>query len=106
MSLKHLNKIRLIKDNYKTFTEGGLRVQKLAINPTHGRIIVEGLKLGILDETLRVLAFWINKKSVIQCASFDKNTYIKKKEFCIKFAKYGDLIANLVVFEEYINKRI
>jgi hypothetical protein len=67
---------------------------------------VEAQKYKVLDEVLKVLSFWINKKSILQCDSSNTENYIKKKEFCKKFSPYGDLIANLVVYEEFLNKTL
>ena len=66
---------------------------------------MKGLSLGVLDETLKVMAFWMNRKSPLQCDQTDMNNRNWKRNFCRRFAKYGDLIANLVVFEEFILRK-
>ena len=50
---------------------------------------------------MRVMSFWGNKPPLDMHES-DLQKRQKKLDFCKEIREYGDIIANLIVFEEYL----
>lgn len=91
----------MIKEDYSGFTELGLTVQKIGKEPIVGIILTNAKKEGVLDEVMRVMSFWGNKP-LLDMHESDLQIRQKKLEFCAEMREYGDIVANLVVFEEYL----
>lgn len=100
-TLKHLKKLKLIKEDYSGFTDLGKSVQSIGKDPIIGIVLTNAKKYGVLEEVMKVMSFWGNK-SLLDMHTGDHEQKQKKVQFCKDLRNYGDIVANLVIFEEYL----